>query len=139
LEWLAKHARALSRLRWREWRSYVAAKVALRRAERGLDRTPDPVFVLRSRVVQATIAAARRYTPDRFAGRVSMLLPNREWLQSRYVPLRWGTIADEADVYIGPEGCTQDNMLREPFAGALAAYLAQRVSSGPALVKQAVS
>lgn len=128
LEWLATHARALSRLGWREWRAYVAAKLALRRAERGVDRSPDPVFVLRSRVVQATMAAARRYTPEWFAGRVSMLLPNREWLQSRYLPLSWGTIAREADVYVGPEDCNQDNMLREPYAAAFSAYLAQCVA-----------
>lgn len=57
-----------------------------------------------------------------------MLLPNRDWLQSRYLPLSWGTIAGEADVYIGPEGCTQDNMLREPYAAAFAAHLVQSVS-----------
>jgi thioesterase domain-containing protein len=144
LEWLATHTRALSRLGWREWWSYVAAKRALRRAERGLDRSPDPVFVLRSRLQQATVAAARRYTPEPFDGRVCVLLPNRDWVQSRYRPLSWGTIAGQADVYIGPEGCTQDKMLREPYAGAFSAYLAQCVSQPPrscepALVQQAVS
>jgi thioesterase domain-containing protein len=129
LEWLATHARALGRLGWRERWAYVAARRALRRAERGLDRSPDPVFVLRSRVQQATVAAARRYTPERFGGRVSILLPNREWVQSRYLPLSWGTIAGESDVYIGPEGCTQDNMLREPYAAAFSAHLAQSVSA----------
>lgn len=128
LEWLATHARALSRLGWRERWAYVAGRRALRRAERGLDRSPDPVFVLRTRVQEATVAAARRYTPEPFAGRVCILLPNRLWVESRYLPLRWGTIAREADVYIGPEGCNQDNMLREPYAGAFSAYLAQRVS-----------
>jgi len=58
-----------------------------------------------------------------------MLLPNREWVQSRYRPLSWGTIARESDVFIGPDGCDQDNMLREPYAGTFAAYLAQCVSS----------
>lgn len=129
LEWLAKHTRALGRLGWRERWAYVKGKRALRRAKRGLDRSPDPVFALRSRVQQATVAAARRYTPEPFAGRVSMLLPNREWLQSRYLPLRWGAIAGEADVYIGPEECNQDNMLREPYAAGFAAHLAQFVSS----------
>ena len=127
LQWLATHARALSRLGWRERWDYVKGKRALRRAERGLDRSPDPVFALRARVIQATVAAARRYRPEPFAGRVSLLLPNREWLQSRYLPLRWGAIAGEADVYIGPEGCNQDNMLRQPYAAAFAAHLAQRV------------
>ena len=131
LEWLAKHARALGRLGWRERWAYVKAKRAVRRAKRGLDRSPDPVFALRSRVEQATVAAARHYTPEPFAGRVSMLLPNREWLQSRTLPLSWGTIAAEADVYIGPDGCTQDNMLREPYAGAFAAHLVQCVSALP--------
>ena len=128
LEWLATHARALSRLGWRERLAYVTARRALRRAERGVDRTPDPVFVLRSRVVQATMAAARRYRPEPFDGRVSIILPNRLWLRSRYLPLSWGAIARETDVYVGPEGCNQDNMLREPYAGAFSAYLAQCVS-----------
>jgi thioesterase domain-containing protein len=131
LEWLATHARALGRLGWRERWAYVRAKRALRRAKRGLDRSPDPVFALRARVIQATLAAARRYTPEPFTGRVSMLLPNRGWLQSRTLPLSWGTIAGEADVYIGPEGCNQDNMLREPYAAAFAAHLAQCVSASP--------
>ncbi|HXE83475.1 MAG TPA: thioesterase domain-containing protein [Gemmatimonadales bacterium] len=128
LEWLATHARALSRLGWRERLAYVTARRALRRAERGVDRTPDPVFVLRSRVVQATMAAARRYRPEPFDGRVSIILPNRLWLRSRYLPLSWGAIARETDVYVGPEACNQDNMLREPYAGAFSAYLAQCVA-----------
>lgn len=131
LERLATHRRALSRLGWRERWTYLAAKLDLRRGERSLDRLPDPVLVLRSRVQEATVAAARRYTPERFAGRVCLLAPNREWAQSRYLPLSWGTIAREADLYIGPEGCTPDNMLREPYAGAFSAYLAQCVSPPP--------
>lgn len=135
LQWLATHVRALSRLGggWRARWAYVKAKRALRRAERGLDRSPDPVFALRARVIQATVAAARRYTPEPFAGRVSLLLPNREWLQSRYLPLKWGTIAGEADVYIGPDACNQDNMLREPYAAAFAAHLTQCASAAVSL------
>ena len=129
LEWLATHTRALRKLGWRKWWTYVAAKRAVRRAERGLDRSPDPVLVLRLRMQRATVAAARLYTPERFDGRVSVLLPNREWVRSRYLPLNWGTMARESDVYIGPDGCDQDNMLREPYAAAFAAHLAQRVSS----------
>ena len=131
LEWLATHTRELRRLGWRERWAYVAAKLARRWAQRGLRRSPDPVLVLRSRVQKATIAAARHYTPERFAGRVCVVVPNREWVQSRYLPLSWGTIAREVDVYIGPDGCEQDNMLREPYAAAFAAYLARCVSPTP--------
>ena len=96
--------------------------------ERGLDRSPDPVLVLRRRVQDATVAAARLYTPEPFAGRLCLLLPNHEWAQSRYLPMRWGALAREADVYVGDEGCDQNNMLREPYAGAFAALVAQCVS-----------
>jgi thioesterase domain-containing protein len=39
----------------------------------------DPVASMRSRVERATVTAASRYTPSRFAGRLQLFLPNKQW------------------------------------------------------------
>jgi hypothetical protein len=77
-------------------------------------------LVLQTRVEDCTLAAARRYTPGHFAGRVSLFLPSREWLRSGNKPLHWRSVARESEEYFGPDGCDSDEMLREPNVPAVA-------------------
>ena len=96
---------------------------------------PDPVLLLRTRVQRATLAAASRYTPRRFAGCVSQFLPCREWLRSGYEPLLWRSISQHSEEFFGPDGCTSANMLREPhvpvFAQLFSHCYQNLVESGP--------
>jgi thioesterase domain-containing protein len=117
-----KHARALASAQPGERRTYIAGILSerseRRSAERGAAR--DPVLVLRARVENSTLAAARRYTPGHFAGRVGLFLPSREWLRSGNEPLHWRSVARESEEYFGPDGCDSDQMLREPNVLAIA-------------------
>jgi len=125
---VVKHARALAALSPGERRLYIAEKLRSRQAQRAADppAAPDSVLLQRARVERATIAAARRYTPRHFAGRVSLFLPCKEWVGSGLEPLRWRSVAQHAEEYFGPDGCTTDIMLREPHAPAFADLFRRR-------------
>jgi thioesterase domain-containing protein len=114
------HARALRLLSLRELGRYVAEKVRQRKAQRDTEQAAalDPVLVRRAKVQRATIAAVRRYTPAPFAGRLGLFLPSEGWLPS--ATSRWASLAGRSDVYVGPEGCDNDTMLREPYAAQFA-------------------
>ncbi|MGH8686637.1 MAG: thioesterase domain-containing protein, partial [Burkholderiales bacterium] len=120
---VAGHARMLASLSLAEQRSYIARKLRERQARRAAARSDaeDPVLALRAKVERATIAAGRRYTPGRFAGRLCLFVPSEDWSRTRNEPLRWRSAAQRAEAYFGPAGCHVDNMLREPYAPAFAA------------------
>lgn len=124
---LTLHSRALSSLPPGEWRSHIAATLRERRAQAAAEgpAPDDAVLALRAAVERAAVAAARRYTPGRFPGRVSLFLPCRAWVHSGKEPLRWQSLAQDAEVCYGPDGCNGDNMLREPFAPAFAELFTQ--------------
>ena len=114
------HARAL----WSPPRAlgrYVAERMRQRKERRDAARAAalDPVLVRRTAVERATIAAIRRYRPAPFAGRLSLFLPCEGWLPSA-TPL-WASLARCTDEYVGPRGCDNDTMLREPYATDFAA------------------
>jgi hypothetical protein len=92
---------------------------------------PDSVQVLRAKVERATIAAASRYTPGYFAGRISLFLPCREWLRLGLEPLRWRSLAQHAEEYFGPDGCNSDIMLREPYVAEFAELFKQCSARSP--------
>jgi thioesterase domain-containing protein len=123
MELLVRHARALSSLPPGEWWPHIAATLRERRAQAAAaaPASDGAVLALRAAVERATVAAARRYTPGRFPGRVGLFLPCDAWAHSGKEPLRWRSLAQDAEVYCGPDdGCNGDNMLREPFAPAFA-------------------
>jgi thioesterase domain-containing protein len=124
---VVKHTRALTSLSVSEWWPYIAERRRNREAQRAAERVtePDAVLVLRAAVERATIAAARRYTPGHFAGRVSLFLPCRAWVRLGLRPLRWRSVARDTEEYFGPDGCTSDNMLREPYAATFAELFGQ--------------
>jgi len=118
---VAGHARAVWSLPSRELGGYLGERMRQRRERRDAAQAAalDPVLVRRAAVERATIAALRRYTPAPFAGRVILFLPCPGWLPSA-TPL-WASQARCLDQYVGPAGCDNDTMLREPFAAHFAA------------------
>jgi len=126
------HTRALTSLSAEGRRSYIAEKLRQRKARRAAEpppQPPDAVLELRAKVERATLAAARRYTPGRFAGRVKLFLPSQQWVRSAErigdAPLRWRSVAQHAEEYVGPDGCDGDNMLLDPHAAAFAELFRQ--------------
>ncbi len=118
---VAGHARAFWSLPWRELGGYIAERRRLRmeRREAAQAAALDLVLVRRAAVERATIAAIRGYRPKPFGGRLSLFLPSQQWLPSA-TPV-WASLAQRTDEYVGPPGCDNDTMLREPFAAHFAA------------------
>ena len=127
VERMIRHTRALASLSSGERRMYIAERLRNRKAQSAADRpaAPDAVLVQRARVERATIAAARRYTPGHFAGRISLFLPCKAWVRSGLEPLRWRSVAHDTAEFFGPDGCKGDTMLREPYAPAFAELFRQ--------------
>ena len=96
-------------------RGYVAGKRRQHQARRKAARAAraDPVLARRAKVERATLAAVRRYSPSRFAGRVCLFLPGKQWQRSGVGAQRWRLVAAQAEEYFGPEASHGDDMLRE--------------------------
>jgi thioesterase domain-containing protein len=131
-ERMVTFTRTLASLPSAQRRSYIIQKLRnLRmRHSAGHPADFDPVLVRRDRVGNATLAAIRRYAPGFFAGRLSLLLPSKGWARSICRPLRWRSMAEQAEEYFGPDGCHTDVMLREPYAAAFANLFRQCSASG---------
>jgi thioesterase domain-containing protein len=128
VERVIRHTDVLASLSSGERRLYIAEKLRERRKARSAAErptAPDAVLVLRAKVERATIAAARRYTPRHFAGRVSLFLPGTAWVRAGKEPLRWRSVARDTEEYFGPEACDGDNMLRDPYAATFAELFRQ--------------
>jgi thioesterase domain-containing protein len=119
---VSKHARALASRSWGERRLYITEKLRGRKARREAAQAAarDPLLVLLAKVGRATMAAMRRYTPSYFAGRAKIILPSKAWLDSVCAPQYWRSVAQHTEEYFGPHGCDGANMLREPYATAMA-------------------
>jgi thioesterase domain-containing protein len=126
-ERIGRHARALTKLSFAQARQYFTTKLRRLQGERDAGRAAlaDPVLARRALVSRATVAAIRRYTPLGYAGRVSLILPNRAWLRSGAEPLRWRSVAPQAEHCFGPDACDPDLLLMEPDAGAIAELFRQ--------------
>lgn len=122
VERISKLAREPAPQSWAGRRRYLAEKLRQRKARRDAERAAarDPVLVLRAKVERATVSAVRRYKPRHFAGRVNLFLPGSQWLRSGVAAQRWRSVAQRAEEYFGPDGCTGYDMLREPNAPAFA-------------------
>lgn len=121
-ERIIRHAVALVKLSLPEARHYIAAKLQRRKLQRdtGLAAATDPVLIRRAAVMRATVAAVRGYIPGNYAGPVSMILPNCNWLHSGAEPLRWQAALPQSEVCFGPEGCDPDLLLIDSDAPAIA-------------------
>lgn len=120
-ERVSQHALAGS-LRAADLRRLITEKLQGRKARHDAEPSAarDPVLARRAAVERATIAALRRYTPARFAGRIGLFVPCREWLPSS--TRRWRAVAQRAEAHVGPAGCNTDTMLLEPYAGCFAEH-----------------
>jgi thioesterase domain-containing protein len=132
-ERITQHAQALASQSWAARRGYLAAKLQERKARRNADPAVavDPVLAQRARVESATLAAVRRYTPTHFAGRVELFLPGRRELPNSVAALRWRDLAQQFEVYFGPENCDGYTMLLEPTAPAFAELFRRSRDSTP--------
>jgi thioesterase domain-containing protein len=132
-------AEALVSLSLRTPRAGTSEQVHKARPQRpGPHVAPDQALLLRTKVQRATLAAARRYKPGYFAGRVIHFMPCKEWVRCGFEPLRWRSVALQAQDLYGPEGCPSALMLREPQVGEFAKlfnqsydHLAERRFVGP--------
>lgn len=122
IESARKHLRALAALSNAERRHYITEDLRQRNARRAARRNaaPDPVLIVRARVEAATLVGVRRYVPPSFAGRVKLFLPSQEWLRPGNALLRWQRVARDSETYCGPDGCTGDRMLLEPWVSVIA-------------------
>jgi thioesterase domain-containing protein len=115
------HARALLTLPADERREYLGARVrALQNPEKS-DDPVDPVIVRRTLVEEATVAALRKYEPQRYEGHIDLMLPSHSWARSSNLPLRWERFAASCTRFVGPDDCNGDNMLRPEHAATFAA------------------
>ncbi len=127
------HARALSTMPASERARYIAE-----RARRPLPReeSSDPVLIRRGVVEEATMAAVRAYSPQPFGTHIDFMIPCESWKSSSDDPLRWGRLAASSDVFVGPDDCNGDIMLKAEHAATFAALVAdaqQRHARGAAV------
>jgi thioesterase domain-containing protein len=114
------HARELLAMPMSDRRRYFAARVhALQPAAPA--PPSDPVLARRLLVEEATMAAVRRYEPQRFNGHVDLMLPCQSWKRSSDAALRWSRIAASSAEFVGPDDCNGDNMLLPEHAATFAA------------------
>jgi thioesterase domain-containing protein len=130
---VVKHGRGLASLPAAGWPAYLAGELRERDARRSEERSSasDPVLALRAKVEQATLAAASRYRPGGFGGRVCLFLPSRGFVHSHDEPLRWRSVVPQAEEYYGPDGCERDQMLREPYVSQFAELFRQSAGKQP--------
>jgi thioesterase domain-containing protein len=125
-----QHAQVVTELpSFGERREYVAERIRARLKQLREERAPsgsDPVLRMRARFQHTTIAAARRYAPRRFAGRVCLFIPHRQWLRANGAALRWRSVAPHAEEHYGPDSVDAERMLLDPHA-AVFAKLVERV------------
>ena len=126
-ERVLRHARVLAPRPLREWPAYIADRRRTRAAYRAAQGAAagDPGLVLRGKVERATVAAGRRYTPGRFDGRLCLFVPSQDWVHSIDEPLRWQSVAQDAERYFGPQDCDFNSMLLEPYAATFAELFQQ--------------
>ena len=118
LQHARRHAARLRPLSWQKRWLYVSEEVRLRRLTG--DSVDAEVAILRTRLQEATRSAVRRYAPDRFEGRVCLMLPSKKWARSGYAALRWRSVAQRTEEYFGPDDCDTDTMFRDPHVSIFA-------------------
>ena len=73
--------------------------------------------------VDAAVAAARRYRPGFYPGRLTIVLPSAADQSSPDRFLDWHRFAAGSDVEIGPDGCDGSVMLQAPHVSRIAELL----------------
>jgi thioesterase domain-containing protein len=125
------HGRALASLSVTAGHRYLRDHLSHRAAQRDarLRSAADPALIPQGKLTKVTLAAVRRYIPRDFAGRLSLFVPNRNWLHSRYLSERWRSVARDFEVWSGPDNCDGDDMLLEPHAAVIADLFTSRLAT----------
>jgi thioesterase domain-containing protein len=115
------HARVLRTMPAAERARYLAerARKLLPREE-----ASDPVLIRRGAVEEATMAAVRTYSPEPSGSHIDFMIPCESSKRSSAHPLRWSRLAASSTVYVGPDDCNGDTMLRPQHAATFAAFVA---------------
>ncbi len=120
-------------------RRYLASLAKrLRVPKRSSEREIEEIMERRRPLERATLSAIRRYTPQRVAARLVMVLPNREWLHSAFAPHRWRPLADDCESVFLDTTCTVDGMLKRPHVQAIADVFRARTATSVSSDGQAV-
>ncbi len=86
----------------------------------------------RRRLESTTVAAAYRYRPEPYDGRLTVFVANAAAIRSWDCPLEWARYARAGlDVFEGPSSCDGDSMLKDDAAAVFAAALAPRLALSP--------
>lgn len=82
-------------------------------------------------VAEATMKAVRAYNPGRYPGNIHLFLASQVAMEQNYGnELDWGKFADgNLRIHIGPDGCTGDTMLRDPYAQFFAERLRECIEN----------
>jgi thioesterase domain-containing protein len=120
------HTRALLTLPAAERARYLAdrARVLLPREANDAEGPSDPVLDRRRAVEDATMAAVSAYTPQPSGCHIDFMIPCESWQRSADDPLRWGRLAASSAVFVGPDDCNGDIMLKPEHAKTFAGHVA---------------
>lgn len=89
----------------------------------------DPQALRKRGLEDTTIAAARRYQPSAYPGRLTMFAANSAAVRTADRPLDWRGYAAEFEVCYGPDTCNGNSLLREPSVGDVARHLLVRLGA----------
>lgn len=94
--------------------NFARGNLGGRRDETGIEAESD----FKTQVARATLQAVYAYRPTIFPGRIHLFLGSQKSLKQGYGRQRaWSAFAGGGhDLYVGPDGCAGENMLREPYA-----------------------
>jgi Thioesterase domain/TubC N-terminal docking domain len=96
----------------------------VRRRREGADDRDGPGANHKIHVGEVTLSAITRYVPERYHGRITLILPSAAWAKSYDRPMRWQELTDQPlETVTGPPDCDGDVMLREPHVRWLAGEL----------------
>jgi thioesterase domain-containing protein len=84
----------------------------------------DPVLIRRGAVEEATVAAVRAYSPKPSGNHIDFMIPCASFQRSWADPLRWSRLTASSTVFVGPDDCNGDIMLRPEHAATFAAFVA---------------
>jgi thioesterase domain-containing protein len=94
-----------------------AVSQARREAARPVD---EPIAAARIHLENTTLRALKEYEPRRFDGRAVLFVPSEGWRRIGDYGRRWRTVAREYREFVGPEGCTGENILLDPHVATMA-------------------
>jgi acyl transferase domain-containing protein/thioesterase domain-containing protein len=129
---LSTHARTL-----RTMPNAARARYVGERARRVLPHREvhlDPVGLRRNAVEEATMAAARAYSPAPFDSHIDFMIPCESSKRSWAHLLHWGRHAASSTVFVGSDACDKDTMLFPEHVATFATFVAdaqQRHTKSP--------